>query len=95
MRRTVRGALICVLPVLTGLWIGAIEFGGRRLPWTPNMVDLEVYREAGRVLLAGGDFYALPGRLQFLYPPFAAVPPLIGATFAVSRSSPRSASSSR
>ncbi|GAB2573318.1 glycosyltransferase 87 family protein [Microlunatus antarcticus] len=73
MRRTVRGALICVLPVLTGLWIGAIEFGGRRLPWTPNMVDLEVYREAGRVLLAGGDFYALPGRLQFLYPPLAAV----------------------
>ena len=37
------------------------------------MVDLEVYREAGRVLLAGGDFYALPGRLQFLYPPLAAV----------------------
>ena len=37
------------------------------------MVDLDVYRRAGSVLLAGGDFYALPGPLQFLYPPFAAV----------------------
>jgi alpha-1,2-mannosyltransferase len=37
------------------------------------MVDLEVYRQAGAVLLAGGDFYDLPGPLQFLYPPFAAV----------------------
>ena len=31
------------------------------------------YRQAGRVLLQGGDFYTLPGALQFLYPPFAAV----------------------
>jgi len=37
------------------------------------MVDLEVYRRAGSVLLANGDFYDLPGPLQFLYPPFAAV----------------------
>ncbi len=73
MTRTVRGLLICVLPVLTGLWVGATEFGGTRVPWRPNMVDLEVYRQAARVLLAGGDFYALAGRLQFLYPPLAAV----------------------
>jgi alpha-1,2-mannosyltransferase len=73
MSRTVRGVLVCLLPVVTGLWVAATEFGGRRLPWTPNMVDLEVYREAGRVLLAGGNFYDLPGRLQFLYPPLAAV----------------------
>ena len=73
MRRTVRGVLICLLPVLTGLWVGATEFGGTRVPWRPNMVDLEVYRQAARVLLAGGDFYALAGRLQFLYPPLAAV----------------------
>ena len=76
MRRThgvLRGVAICVLPVLTGLWITGTEFGGRFVPWTPSMVDLEVYREAGRTLLAGGDFYALPGRLQFLYPPLAAV----------------------
>jgi len=37
------------------------------------MVDLEVYSRAGSVLLAGGNFYDLPGPLQFLYPPFAAV----------------------
>ena len=37
------------------------------------MVDLDVYRLAGSVLLAGGDFYTLPGQLQFLYPPFAAL----------------------
>jgi len=37
------------------------------------MVDLEVYRRAGSVLLAGGDFYDLSGQLQFLYPPIAAV----------------------
>ncbi|MGI3783926.1 MAG: glycosyltransferase 87 family protein [Janthinobacterium lividum] len=73
MSRTVRGVLICLLPVLTGLWVGATEFGGTRVPWRPNMVDLEVYREAARVLLGGGDFYALAGRLQFLYPPLAAV----------------------
>jgi alpha-1,2-mannosyltransferase len=73
MTRTVRGLAICLLPVLTGLWVAGTEFGGRLVPWTPNMVDLEVYREAARVLLAGGDFYDLPGRLQFLYPPLAAV----------------------
>ena len=37
------------------------------------MVDLDVYRLAGSVLLSGGNFYDLPGPLQFLYPPFAAV----------------------
>ena len=37
------------------------------------MVDLDVYVEAGRVPVAGGDFYRLPGPLQFLYPPFAAL----------------------
>jgi len=73
MSRTVRGFVICLLPVLAGLWIGATEFGGRLVPWQPDMVDLEVYLQAARTLLAGGDFYELPGRLQFLYPPLAAV----------------------
>jgi alpha-1,2-mannosyltransferase len=73
MNRLVRGLAICVLPVLTGLYVGATTFGGTFWPWRPVMVDLEVYRAAGRVLLRGGDFYTLPGQLQFLYPPFAAV----------------------
>ena len=73
MIRILRGVGICALPVLVALWVGATTFGGSLLPWRPVMVDLEVYREAARVLLAGGDFYDLPGELQFLYPPLAAV----------------------
>lgn len=74
MRRGLRGLLICLAPVLVGLYVAATTFGGGRfLPWRPVMVDLEVYRRAGAVLLQGGDFYTLPGSLPFLYPPFAAV----------------------
>src|SRR5215217_7148905 len=68
------GIGICVLPVLVALYVGATTFGGGTfIPWRPIMVDLGVYRQAGSVLLAGGNFYDLPGPLQFLYPPFAAV----------------------
>ena len=73
MTRTLRGLLLCLLPAITGLWLAGTEFGGRLAPWRPAMVDLGVYLDAARVLLAGGDFYALDGRLQFLYPPLAAV----------------------
>jgi alpha-1,2-mannosyltransferase len=72
--RIARGIGICVLPVLVSIYVGATTFGGGSfIPWRPIMVDLEVYRHAGSVLLAGGNFYDLPGPLQFLYPPFAAV----------------------
>ena len=72
--RLTRGIGICVLPVLVSLYVGATTFGGGSfIPWRPIMVDLEVYRRAGSVLIAGGNFYDLPGPLQFLYPPFAAV----------------------
>jgi alpha-1,2-mannosyltransferase len=65
---------VCALPVLVALYVGATTFGGGTfIPWRPIMVDLEVYRRSGQVLLAGGNFYDLPGPLQFLYPPFAAV----------------------
>ena len=73
MTRTLRGLLLCLLPAVTGLWVAGTEFGGRFVPWRPAMVDLGVYLDAARVLLDGGDFYALDGRLQFLYPPLAAV----------------------
>lgn len=74
MRRWLRGVLICLAPVLVGLFVAATTFGGGEfVPWRPVMVDLDVYRRAGTVLLQGGDFYTLPGPLQFLYPPFAAV----------------------
>src|SRR4029453_15973223 len=64
---------IFTLPVLVALYVGATTFDGTFMPWRPIMVDLEVYRRAGSVLLAGANFYDLPGTLQFLYPPFAAV----------------------
>jgi alpha-1,2-mannosyltransferase len=64
---------ICLPPIFVALYIGATGFGGTFLPWHSNMVDLEVYRRAGSLLLAGGNFYDLPGQLQFLYPPVAAV----------------------
>lgn len=74
LTRIARGVAICLLPVLMALDVGASTFpGGTTLPWHPVMVDLDVYRMAGRVLLDGGDFYSLPGPLQFLYPPFAAL----------------------
>jgi alpha-1,2-mannosyltransferase len=72
--RILRGIAICLPPVLVALYVGATTFiGGTALPWRPIMVDLDVYRQTGSVVLAGGDFYNLPGRLPFLYPPFAAL----------------------
>jgi alpha-1,2-mannosyltransferase len=72
--RLARWLGVCTLPVLVALYVAATTFpGGTLIPWHPIMVDLDVYRRAGSVLLAGGNFYALPGPLQFLYPPFAAV----------------------
>lgn len=59
--------------VLVGLFVAATSFPDTSMvPWKPNMVDLEVYRLAGQLLRTGGDPYALPGNLPFLYPPFAA-----------------------
>jgi alpha-1,2-mannosyltransferase len=71
--RLARGISICWLPVLVAWYISATTTGGTVVPWRPNMVDLEVYRRAGSVLVAGGNFYELPGPLPFLYPPFAAI----------------------
>lgn len=74
VRRVGRGALICLLPVLIALDVAASTFpGGTTIPWHPVMVDLDVYLLAGQVALEGGNFYQLPGRLPFLYPPIAAL----------------------
>ena len=70
---TLSFAAASVAPVLVAVYVGATTFlGGTSVPWRPLMVDLDVYRLAGRVL-EGGDLYNLPGRLPFLYPPFAAL----------------------
>jgi alpha-1,2-mannosyltransferase len=69
-----RGVAVCMPPIVVGLWMAATTFpGGTLTPWRPHMVDLDVYRSAGTALLQGGDFYALPGPLPFIYPPFAAL----------------------
>jgi alpha-1,2-mannosyltransferase len=72
--RLARWLAVCALPVLVALYVGATTFpGGSFVPWRPIMVDLDVYRRAGHVLLTDGNFYDLSGQLQFLYPPLAAV----------------------
>jgi alpha-1,2-mannosyltransferase len=69
--RILRGVAVGSFPVLVGLYVAATTFaGGTAWPWHPVMVDLDVYRQAGAAVLAGDDFYTLPG-LPFLYPPFA------------------------
>lgn len=69
-----RGIALSALPLLVGLFVAATTFeDGSIVPWRPVMVDLDVYRRAGRVLLDGGNIYDLPGSLPFLYPPFAAL----------------------
>jgi alpha-1,2-mannosyltransferase len=74
LRRVLAACAVAALPILAALYVGATTFsGGTLLPWHPIMVDLGVYRFAGRTLLDGGDIYHLPGSLPFLYPPFAAV----------------------
>ena len=48
------------------LYVAATTFpGGTFIPWHPIMVDLDVYRRAGSVLLAGGNYHELPGRCSF------------------------------
>ncbi len=66
--------LICALPMLAGLWAAATTFDGTLSPWRPNMVDLDVYRRVGGLIVGGsGDIYDADSGLPFLYPPFAAV----------------------
>lgn len=67
-------ALVLFLPPLfAGLWAGATTItGGSFDPWRPAMIDLDVYRRTGQMMLAGQDFYIAEG-LPWIYPPFAAL----------------------
>lgn len=62
----------CVPPFLAATWTGATQIGGSLDPWQPWMIDLDVYRRTGSMLLAGQDFYVAEG-LPWIYPPFAAL----------------------
>jgi alpha-1,2-mannosyltransferase len=72
-----RVAALAAPPVLAALVVApfSVRFEGF-WPWDPRVVDLEVYRYTGQVLLEGGDI--LTARtprdgLAFIYPPFAAL----------------------
>ncbi|MBK8459655.1 MAG: glycosyltransferase 87 family protein [Micropruina sp.] len=66
--------LLAIGPMLAALWAGATTIpGGVFEPWDPAMIDLDVYRRTGQLLLAGGDIYNVPGQLPWIYPPFAAL----------------------
>lgn len=72
-RRLLLWLLWCLPPLGAALWIGAITIpGGTFDPWEPAMIDLDVYRRTGQLLLAGQDIYAAEG-LPWIYPPFAAL----------------------
>ena len=67
----VGGVVVCAAAVC---WLFVVHLGA-----TPSqrLVDLDVYRNAGRSVLDGRDVYAFlshpPQRLPFTYPPFAAL----------------------
>jgi alpha-1,2-mannosyltransferase len=65
---------LAVPPLLAALWVGGTAIPGSSVwPWTAaGMIDLEVYRRTGAVVLAGGDIFAAEG-LPWIYPPFAAL----------------------
>ena len=75
VRRILVAVVVFVPPMLvTVLTVPFAFMGGTLRPWEPQMMDLDVYRRAGDLLLSGGsDIYASNGELPFLYPPFAAV----------------------
>jgi alpha-1,2-mannosyltransferase len=66
--------LLAIGPMLAALWAGATTIpGGVFEPWDPAMIDLDVYRRTGQLLISGGDIYNVPGQLPWIYPPFAAL----------------------
>jgi len=67
-------------PLLAALYVAGTQIPGSTLwPWRPGMIDLDVYRRTGQLLLAGQDFFNADG-LPWIYPPFAA---LLTVPFAV------------
>jgi len=75
------GRIGLILPPLLAAWyVAGTQIPGAVLwPWHPGMIDLDVYRRTGQLLLAGQDFFAAEG-LPWIYPPFAA---LLTVPFAV------------
>jgi len=50
--------LLALAPFVAALWAGGTTIpGGNFEPWTPAMLDLDVYRRTGELVLHGQDFY--------------------------------------
>lgn len=79
--RTWAGRVVLALvPLVAALYVGAIQIpGGTLWPWHPGMIDLDVYRRTGLLVLGGGDIFNADG-LPWIYPAFAA---LLTVPFAV------------
>ncbi|MFT3970305.1 MAG: glycosyltransferase 87 family protein [Micropruina sp.] len=66
--------LLALPPLLAALYAGATTIpGGSLYPWTPAMIDLDVYRRTGELVLQGQDFYNVEAWLPWIYPPFPAL----------------------
>ncbi len=68
-----RTLALAVIPFLAAVYVGGTQIpGGTLWPWNPGMIDLDVYRRTGLLVLSGGDFFNAEG-LPWIYPPFAAL----------------------
>jgi alpha-1,2-mannosyltransferase len=80
LRQKLAWAGLAIPPMLAALYVAGTQIPGSVLwPWHPGMIDLDVYRRTGQLLLAGQDFFNAEG-LPWIYPPFAA---LLTVPFAV------------
>ncbi|MDR1430606.1 MAG: glycosyltransferase 87 family protein [Propionibacteriaceae bacterium] len=76
LKRLGRAALLGLVPMIAAVLVASTliypttEFW----PWQPaGMIDLQVYRRTGAMVLAGEDFFHVGEGLPWIYPPFAAL----------------------